>query len=129
MAACTVIRDSSDSFLLGTNGVWRLPASKKYRSHFEIMASILDVARNNSGDRYSLMKHSSVNYAQLKKYLGFLIRIRFVEVEMRERRIRYCATERGLAFLKQYHILLEMLADANAPEAQGQLVYQSACTS
>jgi predicted transcriptional regulator len=129
MAAYTVTRDSSDSFLLGTNDVWQLPASKKYRSHFEIMASILDVARSNSGDRYFLMKRSSVNYAQLKKYLGFLTRIRFIEVEMRERRIRYCATEKGLAFLKQYHILLGMLADAHAPEDQAQLVYQPACTS
>jgi predicted transcriptional regulator len=127
MAAYTVTRDSSDSSLLGTKDVWQLPASKKYRSHFEIIASILDVARNNSGDKYFLMKHTSVNYAQLKKYLGFLTRTRFIEVEMRGQRIQYCATERGLAFLKQYRILLGMLADTYAVGDQGQLVYQPTC--
>jgi predicted transcriptional regulator len=127
MAAYTVTHNSSDSSLLEANGVWQLPASKKYRSHFEIIAAILDVARNNSGDKYFLMKHTSVNYAQLEKYLGFLTRIRFMEVKMREQRIQYCATEKGLAFLRQYRILLGMLADTYLAGDQGQLVYQPAC--
>jgi predicted transcriptional regulator len=118
--------DLPESSLRKTDGLWQLPASKKYRSYFEIMASILDVARNNSGDRYFLMKRSRVNYAQLKKYLGSLTRIGFIEVEMRGRRIQYCATEKGLAFLRQYYILLGMLADTYAIGDQGQLAYQPA---
>ena len=126
MAAITVTHDLSDSSQLRTHGVWQLSASKKYRSRFEIMASILDVARNSSGDMYFLMKRTSVNYAQLKKYLGFLTRIRFIEVEMREQRIQYCATQKGLTFLRQYYILLGMLADTYAIGDQSQLVYQPA---
>jgi predicted transcriptional regulator len=124
MAPYTITHDSTDSSLRKTHGLGRLPASKKYRSHFEIMASILDVARNNSGDKYFLMKHSDVNYAQLKKYLGSLTRIGFIEVEMRGRRIQYNATEKGLAFLRQYYVLLGMLAGTYAIGDQGQLVCQ-----
>jgi predicted transcriptional regulator len=129
MRAYTVTHDSADPSLRKTHELWPLSASKKYRSYFEIMASILDVARNNSGDRYFLMKRSGVNYSQLKKYLGSLTKIGFIEVEMRGRRIQYCATEKGLAFLRQYYILLGMLADTYPIGDQGQLVYQHAYTT
>jgi len=129
MAAYTVTHNSSESSLLETTGAWQLPASKKYRSHFEIIASILDVSRINSEDKYSIMKRTSVNYAQLEKYLGFLTRIRFMEVEMRGQKIQYCATEKGLAFLRQYRILLGMLADTFLISDQDRLVCQPECVS
>jgi len=126
MRAYTVTHDSSDSASRKIHELCSPAAGKKYRSYFEIMASILDVARNNSGDRYFLMKRSGVNYAQLKKYLGSLTKIGFIEVELRGRRIQYFATEKGLAFLRQYYILLGMLADTYAIGDQSQLVYQPA---
>jgi predicted transcriptional regulator len=125
MAIYPVERDSCDSSLRRGN-IWQLPVSKKYRSHFEIIASILDVARNNSGDRYFLMKHTSVNYAQLKKYLGSLTKIGFIEVQARGQKILYCATEKGLAFLRQYYILIGMLTKTYTLSEQGQLIYQPA---
>jgi len=129
MAAYTVTHDSPESSLRRAHGLWELQGNKKYRSYFEILASILDVARNSSGDRYFLMKRSGVNYTQLKKYLDALTRIGFIEVEMRGRRIQYCATEKGIAFLRQYYILLGMLADTYAIGDQAQWVYQRACAS
>lgn len=117
---------SSDSSLRRKYNLCQLPLSKKYRSHFEIIASILDVTRCDSGDRYFLMKHTGVNYAQLKKYLGSLAKIGFIEVRMRGQQMLYCATEKGLAFLRQYYVLLGMLTNTYALSEQGQLLYQVA---
>jgi predicted transcriptional regulator len=126
MANCVIERYSCDSSSLKSGSPWQLNLSKKYRSHFEIIASILDATKCNSGDRYFLMKHTGINYAQLKKYLGSLIRMGFVEIRMREQRILYCATEKGLAFLSQYYVLLEMLINAYAPTEQGRAICEPA---
>jgi predicted transcriptional regulator len=86
-----------------------LPLRKKYRSHFEIIALILDAAKDNGEDRYTLMKHTGVNYAQLKKYLESLAQIGFINANTREGIISYKATEKGLGFLRQYYVLLAIL--------------------
>jgi predicted transcriptional regulator len=55
------------------------------------------------------MKYTSINYAQLKKYLGPLTRIGLVDMDVREGKALYRASEKGLAFLRQYSILRGML--------------------
>jgi predicted transcriptional regulator len=126
MANYTLEHDSYDVSPRKKYNLSELPFSKKYRSHFEIIASILDAAKYDSGDRYFLMKRTSVNYAQLKKYLESLAKIDFIEVQMRGSQIAYCATQKGLEFLRQYYVLLGMLMDAYALGKQGQFVYQTA---
>lgn len=129
MANCTVGYDSLDSPLRKTYNLCQLPLSKKYRSHFEIMATILDVAKCGSGDRYFLMKRTGINYAQLKKYLGSLTKIGFIEIRMRGQQMLYCATEKGVAFLRQYYVLLAMLTNVYAPGEQSQIIYQAQHTA
>ena len=86
-----------------------LPLQKKYRSQMEIIALILEAAGSNGAALYSLMKRTSINYAQLKKYLPSLIKIGFIEAEVGDGKISFRASERGLAFLRQYNILRDML--------------------
>ena len=92
--------------------VWR----KKNRSHFEIIASVLEAVKKKDMALYHLMKHTGSNYAELRKYLESLAEIGFIEMDKKEDRVMYRASERGRDFLRQYHILLHMLLDASAYE-------------
>lgn len=89
-----------------------LPLQKKYRSQMEIIALLLEAAGDNGAALYSLMKRTGINYAQLKKYLPSLIKIGFIEAEVGDGKISFRASERGLAFLRQYNILRDMLLSA-----------------
>jgi predicted transcriptional regulator len=90
------------------------PLRKKYRSHFEIVALILDAAKNEFAGRYSLMKQAGLNYTQLKKYLEPLSEIGLISKHINEGKIVYRASEKGLAILRQYCLLLEMLMEAHS---------------
>jgi predicted transcriptional regulator len=89
-----------------------LPLGKKYRGHFEIIALILEAAKDGGEGRFAIMRHASVNCSQLEKFLRSLIEMRFIEVYGKEGRILCRATEKGLAFLREYYVLLGMLVTA-----------------
>lgn len=89
-----------------------LPPQKKYRSQMEIIALILQAAGGNGAPLYSLMKRTGINYAQLKKYLPSLAKIGFVKTEFREGKVSFRVSEKGVAFLRQYNILRDMLLSA-----------------
>lgn len=89
-----------------------VPLRKKYRSNIEIIALILEAVKDNGAARYSLMKQTGNNYSQLKKYLELLAKIGFIEVHIREGKVFYKASELGLEFLKQYNVLMDMIASA-----------------
>jgi predicted transcriptional regulator len=88
------------------------PLNKKYRSHIDIMALILEALRNNGIPRYSIMKQTGINYAQLKKYLESLSKTGFIEISMKAGKVVYRASQKGLAVLTQYNILQDMLLGA-----------------
>jgi predicted transcriptional regulator len=126
MADFTVGHDSYNLSLLKKSSPCQLTLSKKYRSHFEIIAEILDALKYDTGDKYSLMKRTGINYAQLKKYLTSITKIGFVEIRMRGQQILYCATDRGQEFLRQYYVLLGMLINTYTLGEQHQSIYQTA---
>jgi len=88
------------------------PLNKKYRSHIEIMALILKALRFAGIPRYSIMKQTGINYAQLKKYLESLNKTGFIEISMKGGKVVYRASQRGVAVLTQFNILQEMLSGA-----------------
>jgi predicted transcriptional regulator len=100
--------------------------NKKYRSEIEIIALILEAARHASTGRYFLMKQTGINFTQLKKYLETLIRLGFIEADIKERKMFYRASQEGLAFLNQYSILRDMLTGAYSKTRQANLVYERA---
>lgn len=89
---------------------------KKYRTKFEIMASILEAIKENGATRFSIMKHASTNFVKIKKYLESLDAMGFVETDVREDQVLYRASEKGLGFLRQYYALLEILLNTSTHE-------------
>jgi predicted transcriptional regulator len=96
---------------------------QKYRSRMEIIALILQAAGSNGAALYSLMKRTSINYAQLKKYLPSLTKIGFIETEIRDGKVSFRVSERGLAFLRQYNILRDMLLSAHMDNEQINVIH------
>jgi len=78
----------------------------------ELIALILEAVKNNSATLYPLMKYTSTNYAQLKKYLELLIGIGFIEACVEDDKVLYGVSGRGLAFLRQYNALRDILLSA-----------------
>jgi predicted transcriptional regulator len=91
---------------------------KKYRSDFEIIALMLEAMKNDAAPRFSIMKYTSVNSAQLKKFLGSLIEMGFIEMNIKADRVLYRTSEKGLAFLRHYYVLLGMLLGAYVEETR-----------
>lgn len=60
------------------------------------------------------MKNTSVNYSQLKQYLKLLNKIGFIETNIKQGSILYRASESGIAYLRQYSILRDMLLGASS---------------
>ena len=91
------------------------PMQKRYRNTFEIFAMMIEAVKENNGNgapRFSIMRNTSINSVQLKRYLSSLAEMGFVEVDNAENRRVYKATNRGLDFLKQYNILQRMMFGA-----------------
>ncbi|MEM2970958.1 MAG: winged helix-turn-helix domain-containing protein [Candidatus Bathyarchaeia archaeon] len=114
-----------------TNGhnLFCLPLHRKYRSRMEIMALILDAARNGGVTFYSIMKRTKINYKQLKRYLPSLINMGFIEAEVKGSRISFRVSESGLAFLRQYNILRGMLLSTSAGDKQIGMVHKEFISS
>ena len=89
---------------------WR----KKNRSHFEIMASMIEAVKDNGKSGYSLLKHTCTSSAQLKKYLESLTEMGFIETDIKDGRVLYRASEKGLDFLGQYYVLLGKMLSTRA---------------
>ena len=87
----------------------QLPLGKKYRSHFEIIALILEAVKEGRGGRFAIMKHASVNCTQLEKFLSSLIETGLITVDTTNGRAMCKATEKGLNFLREYYVLSGML--------------------
>lgn len=84
------------------------PLGKKYRSHFEIIALIVEAVKDVGQPKFSIMKHASINCGQADKFLSSLTGMGFVVPYTVSGRPTYRASERGLAFLRQYYVLLSM---------------------
>ena len=97
---------------------------KKYRSHFEIIALMIEAIKDGSQAKFSIMKHASINCGQANKFLGSLVGMGFVEESMVEGKPVYRASERGLAFLRQYYVLLSMLLAAENGNKRSTIAYE-----
>lgn len=82
----------------------------KYRSSFEVIASILEAARNGGVGQYAIITKAGLTHLQFKKYLESLTEIGFIETSAENGKLWYKANKRGLDFLAQYYSLLEMLS-------------------
>lgn len=93
------------------------PMQKRYRSSFEIFAMMIEAVKENNGNgapKFSIMRNTSINSLQLKRYLKSLSEMGFVELGNTGNRVVYRATDRGLVFLRQYNILQKMMLGAQS---------------
>ena len=91
------------------------PMQKRYRDTFEILAMMIEAVKENQGNgapRFSIMRNTSINSAQLKRYLNSLSEMGFIEASNIGNKTVYKATDRGLDFLKQYNILQRIILGA-----------------
>jgi len=100
------------------------PLGKKYRSHFEIIALMVEAVKDGGQARFSIMKHASINCGQLNRFLNSLIEMGFIWEDVKDGRVMYRASERGIDFLRQYYVLLSMLMAAENGNRRPNIVYE-----
>ncbi|MEM3769920.1 MAG: winged helix-turn-helix domain-containing protein [Candidatus Bathyarchaeia archaeon] len=97
---------------------------KRYRSSFETIALILEAACRGAS-RFTIAKRLSTNYAQLSRYLTYLVKLGFINTEVSEKRFLYKTSKKGLEFLRLYHVILKMLLDAGETRIPAEIVCKS----
>jgi len=100
------------------------PLGKKYRSHFEIVALMVEAVKDCGQPKFSIMKHASINCSQADKFLSSLTEMGFMERYVMAGRPMYRASERGVAYLRQYYVLLSMFLASENEIKQPAIVYQ-----
>ena len=86
------------------------------RSDIEIIAEMLKVGENGAG-KTKIMYNANLSYAQIQKYLGFLMSQGFIKkMEMGNPSVTYQVTESGLNLLEGINSLMEMLQLDNEDE-------------
>ena len=79
----------------------------KYRSRTDIIAIILKVAAGGA-TKTRIMYSAYLSYAQVKEYLGFLLKRDIIRYE--EGSSLYKLSERGMKLLEAYEGIREMIA-------------------
>jgi len=81
------------------------------RSNIEIIADMLRVGENGNGaGKTEIMYSANMSYAQIQKYLGFLMNQGFVnKVEVGNPVVRYQVTDKGSKLLRSIENIVEML--------------------
>jgi predicted transcriptional regulator len=83
------------------------------RSNIEIIADMLKVGENGAG-KTEIMYSANMSYAQIQKYLGFLVSHGFVhKVEVGNPMVTYKVTEKGGDLLKNIDSIMEILEFRN----------------
>jgi predicted transcriptional regulator len=79
------------------------------RSNIEIIADMLRVGENGAG-KTEIMYSANMSYAQIQKYLGFLMSQGFINrVEAGNPVVTYHVTDKGLKLLRSIENIVEML--------------------
>jgi predicted transcriptional regulator len=83
------------------------------RSNIEIIADMLKVGENGAG-KTEIMYSANMSYAQIQKYLGFLLSHGFInKVEVGNPIVTYQVTDKGGELLKNIDSIMEVLEFRN----------------
>ena len=83
------------------------------RSNIEIIADMLRVGENGAG-KTEIMYSANMSYAQIQKYLGFLLSRGFInKVEVGNPVVTYQVTEKGGELLRNISTIVEILEFRN----------------
>ncbi len=77
-------------------------ASFKYRDRVTIFRDVLKTIKrcDSGGRKYTIMRHASLSYDQLNKYLLFLTNMGYIKEIAEPDGKKYEVTEKGSVFLK-----------------------------
>jgi len=83
------------------------------RSNIEIIGEMLRVGSNGAG-KTEIMYSANMSYAQLQKYLGFLLSHDFIsKVHVGNPAVSYKVTEKGTELLKNIEGIMQVLEFPN----------------
>jgi len=83
------------------------------RSNIEIIADMLRVGENGAG-KTEIMYSANMSYAQLQKYLGFMLSHGFInKVKVGNPSVTYQVTDKGGELLKNINYIMEVLEFSN----------------
>ena len=83
------------------------------RSNIEIIADMLKVGENGAG-KTEIMYSANMSYAQIQKYLGFLLSHGFINrVKVGNPAVTYQVTDKGGELLKNINYIIEVLEFRN----------------
>jgi len=85
------------------------------RSNIEIIADMLRVGNNGNGaGKTEIMYSANMSYAQIQKYLGFLLSHGFInKVKVGNPSVTYQVTDKGGELLKNINYIIEVLEFRN----------------
>lgn len=81
---------------------------KKYRSRYDIFATILKVASEKEANQTHIMYGAFMSFNQLRKYVAFLLNNGLL---IKQQRPIYNITEKGVHFLRLYEQLAELFTE------------------
>jgi len=91
----------------------------KRRSNIEIIADMLQVGENGAG-KTEIMYSANMSYAQIQKYLGFLLSHGFInKVKVGNPAVTYQVTDKGGELLKNINCIIEILEFRNGHNGNG----------
>jgi len=83
------------------------------RSNIEIIADMLRVGENGAG-KTEIMYSANMSYAQIQKYLGFLLSHGFINrVKVGNPAVTYQVTDKGGELLRNINYIIEVLEFRN----------------
>jgi predicted transcriptional regulator len=89
------------------------------RSNIEIIADMLRVGENGAG-KTEIMYSANMSYAQIQKYLGFLLSHGFInKVKLGNPSVSYQVTEKGGDLLRNIEGIVEVLEFRNGNNGHG----------
>ena len=89
------------------------------RSNIEIIADMLRVGENGAG-KTEIMYSANMSYAQIQKYLGFLLSHGFInQVKLGNPSVSYQVTEKGGELLRNIDGIVEVLEFRNGNNGHG----------
>ena len=91
----------------------------KRRSNIEIIADMLRVGENGAG-KTEIMYTANMSYAQIQKYLGFLLSHGFInKVKLGNPSVSYQVSEKGGELLRNIDGIVEVLEFRNGNNGHG----------
>lgn len=89
------------------------------RSNIEIIADMLRVGENGAG-KTEIMYSANMSYAQIQKYLAFLLSHGFInKVKVGNPAVTYQVTDKGGELLKNINCIIEVLEFRNGNNGNG----------